>query len=68
MTYSLRPHPPSPARAGLRSDAVTAPDGRRASARRWPEGDLLNDPSLLDEGFDELACDLSVLLRIVSLP
>lgn len=60
MAKSIRSLLPSPARAGLRSAAVTSPEGRR------PGGELLTDRSLLDEEFDELGCEVPVLLRIVN--
>ena len=69
MIHSLRSPLPSVARAALRSAPVSIPGGRRpSSARRWPGGELLNDPMLLDEEFDEIGCEAPMLLRIVNQP
>jgi len=69
MIHSKRSRLSSAARTGLRSAPVSSPDGRRPySAHRWPGGELLNDPMLLDEEFDEIGCEVPILLRIVNQP
>jgi hypothetical protein len=51
----------------MRTAPVAAPDHRRPlSGTRLLGGNPLDDPSMLDEQFDELGCEVSVLLKIAN--
>jgi hypothetical protein len=67
MVHGNRPKL-SHARAPMRSVPISAPDGRRCSARPTAGDELLNDPSILDDEFDEFGCEVPMLLRIVNQP
>lgn len=68
MIHVVRPIP-TQARAAMRSAPIASSDWQRPhSARRWPGGNPMDDPSILDEEFDEMGCEVPTLLRIVNQP
>lgn len=65
MSHVVRPF--NETRHNIRSAPISNPSGRRAfSSAEWQFGPRLNDPTLLDEQFDEMGCEVSVLLRIAN--
>lgn len=68
MIHGIRPKL-THARAAMRSAPISVPQCRRpCSAHPRPRDGFLNDPSILDEEFDELGCEVPMLLRIVNQP